>query len=774
MSDAQSSVTSVADFGTDEAAKARRWISELDLSIKDQKGWGARVQKIIRRYKNERKATDPRRMALLWSNLQILGPAVYARTPHAVVSRRFKDDDPVGLVTSEILERAVNYALDSYDLDAVMRLSRDDYLLLARGQAWVRYEPHFKTVTPKIPLIARPKTADSPEVQSDGPEISQSAEIEHVDGEGRVHDPDKVQTDEQGQPIIEGEPYEAIDCEEVCVDHLNWDDFGTNPCRSWDEVRFVWRRAYLTREELTERFTAKVPGGSSKGQTIGEVVPLDYGPDPEKPEGDKDGQFRKAAVYEIWDKASETVFWISKSWPVAPLDERPDPLELEGFFPCPRPLLGTCGPDSLIPVPDYVYWQDQAEEVDELTERIGKLLKALKVTGFYAGEMDVKLQNLFSSGNENMLIPVDSFAALKDQGGIRGVIDWFPLEQVVAALKACIDTRTQIIEDIYQITGISDILRGSSDPSETATAAGIKASWGSIRVKDKQKELARFARDILRLQGQVIAGKFTVETLKAMTGVKLFDDDQHKQQALEAFQAQASLQAQGPMVQGAPPPPAPGQPPLPAPAPPPPAPPEEMQRLLSAPTWADVSALLTNRPMRQFRIEIETDATIEPDEQQEKARRVEFVQAMGQLIGSALPAVQAAPKLMPLVAESMKFLARGFRVSREMEDIIDKVSTDIASMPPPPPPQQPQEDPTKAMTAQAGLQAAQARLQETQVRAQAEDTRSQTELMLAQHEAQMAEGDQQLARTDQALKAAELEMRRQGLAQPATAFGGPQ
>ena len=295
-----------ADFGDDPGALARRWISEIELAEKDQASWRERGRRIIKRYREDRAEAvtevKARRFSLLWANIQTLGPAVYARTPSAVVGRRWKDDDPVGRVASEVLERGLNFAVDSLDFADVLLSLRDDFLLVGRGQAWVRYLPHLRTVTPPAPLP----------------------------------DPD-------GQVSDDPEPYEVVDWEEAVVDHVSWDDFLHNPARKWSEVRWVARVVFMTREELTQRF----------GEEIGGEVGLDHGPEEGSSASDDHQQWKKAAVYEIWDKPSRTAVWISKAWPETPLDQREDPLGLADFFPCPRPLLATTAPDSLIPVPDY-------------------------------------------------------------------------------------------------------------------------------------------------------------------------------------------------------------------------------------------------------------------------------------------------------------------------------------------------------------------------------------------------------------------------------------
>jgi hypothetical protein len=422
-------------------------------------------------------------------------------------------------------------------------------------------------------------------------------------------------------------------------------------------------------------------------------------------------------------------------------------------------MQGTTGTDTVIPVPDYVFYQDQAEEIDDLTAKIGRLEKGLKLMGFYAGSSGLDLSEMFGEG-ENRLVPIADWATLKGDGGVKGLIEWWPLDQVVSALDAMVRMRAQLIQDVYQITGIADILRGASDPDETATAQGIKAAWGAVRVRDKQKELARFARDLIRLAGQVIASRFSVETLKTITDMPLLDTVAEK----AAIQQQIALQQQPVQQMAGPPAPAahtpaqnvrPGGPGATGPAggaspTPPPfhaAPvPIELQRRLSNPTWEEVAALLQDEAARQFRIEVETDSTIEPDEQAAKQAATEFIAALGQYISSALPAVQAAPQLMPLIGETMKYLVRHYRAGRELEDIIDRIADSIAEAPPPAQPN-PQAG-AQAVSGAAQMLASQAKMALAEVAQQKESREAFTDGQRLQLEQQKAQLDAWSAQTD--------------------------
>ena len=371
----------IDQLGTTPADEYARWTLELQLAKKTTTEWFDRARKIVRRYRDERDAVakDYYRFNILWSNVQTLFPAIYAKCPKADVSRRFNLADPVGRVAALILERTLNFEIEHYsDFDGGMRAAVEDVLLPGCGTAWVRYEP---------------KTAPM------------EAESADTNGEQLTCLTDDVEIPER------------IIAERSPVDYVYWEDFLVSPARTWEEVRWVGRRVYLSRDEGIERF-----GEDFKS------VPLDHTPADLK-DNDKvmkvQDAFKKAEIYEIWDKPSGKVIWLSKSYNKL-LDEKTDPLELEGFFPCPKPLLATTTTGSMVPVPDYVEYQDQARELDLISDRIHMLDKAIKVVGVY-NSAATGVQRMLNEGVDNQLIPVDNWAMFAEAGGIKGQTDWLPI-----------------------------------------------------------------------------------------------------------------------------------------------------------------------------------------------------------------------------------------------------------------------------------------------------------------------------------------------------------
>lgn len=676
-------VNTLEDFNPDPnspAGIAAHWISELDLSDQYYSDYWKRCRMITDRYRDKQDnafvTAQKRRLSVLWSNIETLKPACYAKVPNCVVLRRFKDADPVGRVASEVLERAIEASLDSYDFDQVLKSVRDDFLLYARGIPWVRYTAEFGPA-PTGMAGASGDSYGEPDIKG-GPTSGLGKLVNGAKSILGLGKPETVGSTTVVEKEGAGTPEEIVTNERTICDHVCLNDFRTNAARNWSEVRWGSRLAYMSRAALKKRF----------GDKIGGQVPLDWKPENQSSvDAQKAEQFNKACIYEIWDKDSGKVYWISKSWPQAPLDVRKDPLGLKDFFPFPKPAFGTLAADALIPIPDYIYYQDQANEVDELTLRINILTKAMRMVGLYAADEKTNLQNVFRQSAENEMIPVDTWAAFKEKGGVQGVVEWVPVQQIAFVLKQLNEIREENFNLIYQITGISDIMRGDTDPNETAAAQGLKSTWGSSRVREKQKEMARIARDIMRIMGEIIAEKYSIDTLKRMTNVKLLTNSE-KQQIMQWQQAAAAMQAQQQAMQqqmmaqvqpGAPPPQ------MPAMQPPPPPFPEDMMKLMDQPSWEDVKELLENESKRMFRIDVEANSTIDIDMARAQAEADKFLTGLGTLIAQSLEAVKSAPALGELTSEAVKFYARQYQVGRQFEETIDRTLSNIAKQPATPP-----------------------------------------------------------------------------------------
>lgn len=697
-----------------------------------------RGRKILKKYRDVRSPREDAitRYNILWANVQTRLPALYARNPKPIVERRYKDRDPIGRTAAEILERSIEYTLDNVnDFFYTMRLAIQDYELPGMAMVWVRYEPHFHK-----------------------PELDSAKE------EGAEPGPQNEETATEGSDVTSDEEDEVqeeqLKYEETFIDYVSWEDCGWSWARTWQEVRLLWKRVYMDRDELRERFT-----NLSEEEIL--QIPLDW-----SPKNLTDTQIRitrkKAVVYEIHDKKKRCRYWLVKNFPKL-LDERDDDLGLHRFFPAPRPLMANALSDELLPTPNFTFYQDQANEIDELSTRIVAISKALKVAGVRDASAEA-LDRLLSEGVENQLVPVSGWAAMKDKGGLAGSFELLPLREIAETLTQLREQRQTLIEDIYQLTGIADIVRGFSDPNETATAQEMKGDFSILRIQDAQTEVQRFARDTIRIVGEIVAG-YDIDTLKQISGVKLLTNAEKQQLQLQVAllqQQQAAAQAQqasGPGPQPAPAqssggpgpsPPSPGgqaspgmmhpgaAPTMGTPAPGQAPPNPEKMALLELPTWEEVENLLKNPVHREFRLDIETDSTIRMDDDAEKASRVELVTAVGNFLDKAVMAGSTAPEIIPMLGELMMFAIRSFKSARPIEQAFEDAMDALqkaASQPKGPPPEV-----QKAMAegqVKLTIAAQQAKLDEQiatakqQAEAQQEAIKNQMEQARADHDLQM-------------------------------------
>ena len=489
----------------------------------------------------------------------------------------------------------------------------------------------------------------------------------------------------------------------VACEYFDWRDFRRGPGRQWHEVPWISFEHRLTREQLVEQFGA-----------IGKTMPMDIvigdvkqGTDPR----DVPDVFKRATVHEVWDKQAREVLFISPGVPSRVLRKMPDPLELKDFFCIPRPIYDVADTSSLVPLVPYELYRPQAEELDRATQRINALVSMCRYRGLR--DASIPEMNSLAEAKDGDFVPVENaqqYTGATGGGGLDRAMWVTPIEAIANVIAQLEAHRAAVKETIYEITGLSDILRGATVASETATAQQIKSQFGSLRIQDRQREVSRFARDLLRMKAEIMAQRFEPETLAMMTGIDLPAPEQKAAAMMAAQQAQA----QGAEV------------------------PQQVAALLETPTWPEVMAILRNDVMRQYRIDIETDSTIQADVSRLQQNAAQFVQGFGQFIQAIGPAVQAGDMPKDVAADLLTAFARSFKLGRQAEDALERLGKAA-------------QQPAAAPDNSAELAAVQAEVQAKAAEMQAKQ----------QSEAARLELDGQKAQQDAALKAMEMQGRQQ-------------
>jgi hypothetical protein len=406
----------------------------------------------------------------------------------------------------------------------------------------------------------------------------------------------------------------------VAFDYVAVKDFGHGKARTWADIDCVWRRHYMSDAERRTQFGDDAVNAASVSNDVENEA----------------GQLadEQASVYEIWCKSERKVYWIAKQARAA-LRVTPAPLELADFFPCPRPLYGVLINKRLVPTPDYTFYEGLARQINKLTKRVDVLSGQLRLVGFYPKGPDQDgsgaIESALRSEVDNVMIPVPNWAAFSERGGSKA-IEYLPIEMVLTIIDGCTKLRASLLAEVDQITGISDIMRGQTDANETLGAQQLKAQYGSSRLSDTREDFKRFARDACRIAAEMISEYFPPEELGRITGLP----------------ALAEPDPENPML-----------PPQIAP-------------------WVQI---LRQQFAREVSIDIETDSTIQPDEDAEKQRRIEMLTAVTSGLKEMSALLTAPPEIgaamLPLMGDMLKFTIGGFRAGRELEERLEET---IASL----------------------------------------------------------------------------------------------
>lgn len=550
---------------------AQHWKTEIAASQKALESWHKKGSEVVKVYLDERTGNDDTvRWTLFTANVQTYLAMLYGKTPQASVSRKFADAlDDQGRVAAEMLERGLNSEIEkeSDGYAAGLGYALMDYLLPGLAQGRVYYDVTTEDIAEEP---AKTKTNE------DGTVTELAAKV----------------------PAYKKKSGESCEC---C--YVHWRDFLWSVERTWRETRWVAFRAKMSRKQFRERFgKEKVPLVAFKTADS----------DDKQQDPTERNPLARCDVWEIWDKETKKVFFYAEG-ATAILDTKDDPLGLDGFFPCPRPMMANLTTDRTIPRPTYVLTQDLYREVNNLSSRIHQIQEAIKVGGFYDKELAVDLQNLLRAG-PNELKPVN-WPLLMERGGLAGVVQWFPIEQWVAALQVLVEQRQVAVDAIYQITGQSDIMRGqSSGPAVTASEQAIKARFGSVRVQALQDEFARFASDLQRLKAEVMAKHMEPATIIEMSNVM------HTPDAALAEQAVALIKSKG----------------------------------------------------AKFRIEVKPEAVAMTDFAQVKQDRTEVVASLAQYFTAAAPLAEQMPGAVPYLLQIAQWLVAGLRGASTIEGVFDQ------------------------------------------------------------------------------------------------------
>lgn len=639
------------------------WNLEIELALKNQEDFRDRCKEAYKAYfgDNLKREGDfdrnpSRHLNIFWANVETLKPSIFSRIPQPEVSRRERTKDPLAIEAARAIEDSTKYCLEEcQDFKGIVSLAVQDYLVVGRGVLWDRYDVKRSKSIEEFEV----RQAEQGFVYPDGQPVSEEFEVlQREDGS-----------------LYHVQEVEGIEYEKAITDYIHYKDYLHNTARTESEIRWKAKRVYMTKAELEKAFGAKL-AKEIKRETISKELKE------ARPDEHDQKKYSKAQVWEIWDKVSKKVIWVSPGLKEKALKVQDDFLGLDGFFPC-SVITSNTTTDSVLPKADYFFIKDQLLEIDRLTERIHAHVEALRMNGAAPKEFANVLEQLFD--DDLKIHAIKDWSALAAKGGIEQSIFFLPVDKIAANLQTLYNAREAAISKVDQVMAISDIIRGQSDARESATASMLKNAANEQRYSDRRMNVQLWIAKQVKIKAEIICEHFEPETIISMApGVF---------SALE---------------------------------------PEQIQQVLE---------LMSNDAQRRYRIDIEVDSTVIQDDKLEQERRSEFLGAIGQFLGQSLPMMQQYSELAPVLLDFVGFAARGYKAGRELEakieEGLERFREQQAQQAQDP---QQQQDPAQ-MEAQSRMQIEQMRLQGEQMKHQNE---MQLESAKAQHEMSMAQFEAQI------------------------------
>jgi hypothetical protein len=446
---------------------------------------------------------------IYWASCKTLEPAYYSRTPRITTRRQFDIKDDIALTASILLERLGTYLVDHSDFDAVMQSAVQDFIHADKATVQVAYTAELGETAVRNPLLPQ--------------QDPQTGAVVYVDMAGNLYDGEVMQDQE-------GFFYNTTDTvaqnQRVYVSVCNYDEVLHTPeAKCQEEIRDQAYYFYMTKEEAEKRFGADAVKNIKWKKVKGED---------KESQGD---EYEESLVdsfvegWECWDKASKKVYWFTEQNVEDFLDVKDDPYGLVDFFPsCPF-VISSRPSKSLYPTSAYAQTASLLKQLHSMTEKVNKLIHGIRRRALVDGaneELIFALESL-QSGE---FVAITNLQAIIEKGGVQNLVWYLPVQELVSAIMELTQLQSQFKNDFYEWFGLPDILRGASDPIETAAAQELKSASAHDRFKFNKKLVAQLARDAIQKMVDLALGTFTDEYLAEVVGYRYLDMD--KQQNYQA------------------------------------------------------------------------------------------------------------------------------------------------------------------------------------------------------------------------------------------------
>jgi len=421
---------------------------------------------------------------------QKLEPAFYSRSPKVKAQRRFGIEDDMALTMSLIADRLGQWLIDNGHFDEGMLGACSDFIHASKATTQVIYET--QTEPARMPLMPQIDPATNQPTGYVDPATNQpyTGQVQS-DGGGYFY---------MGEKAIE-------DTQKIYLAPIAFDEILHTPtAKTPAQITEIAYKFCLEKEEAEEKFNPD------------KTKQLSYkkGKDSEDDSDDAESVVETLEGWEIYCLDNKTVYWVSESYGDI-LKEQPDPLGISRFFPSPSFIISNKKRKSLYPTPIWVYLEATANQLHQIYERTFRLVRSIRRRCLVHGASPELLQALNRLDGEEYLAGVD-ISDILEKGGIKEIMQWVDVQELVAALTEMLQIEEHFKQLFFEWFNLPDILRGISDPADTAEAQGIKADSANDSFKYMKKQMVDLARDSAEIMLDVALKVFSNEKIAQIVG----------------------------------------------------------------------------------------------------------------------------------------------------------------------------------------------------------------------------------------------------------------
>ena len=526
-------------------------------------------------------------------------------------------NDGIGATGAVLRERlAINLAKTFPMLDT-MCASRDDFL--ATNFALCRAYYQRDEVKERVKEYITPQKAED--------EFGQPT-AKFIDSNGEEVGETEIRKDDEGFFIYHDETVD-IENEKVCLEPLMYNEVYIDPAiRRWSRCRRIAFETAYSIAEFKDIFGVKAYLSLSA-------------PDNDS-DSDAKNKRQDIKVFEYWDFYEKEVYWFAENSSdfirpkgyrlpneveeneTGEIEARNGLYDLDGFFPCPPPLIMNSPTDEFWPIPEYYQLMEIFDEIHTIFSRMMETTRAYRARLLFDSGIE-GLSEAINEMPESGAIGISNLtkALVTANGDIKNVAQYVPTEGIIASLQQLYVSLEQRLNTVYRLTGISDMLQGlaSDQTQRTFGERQMTEKYALNQLEEPQRKMQEYVRDCYELITEMALKNF-------------------KDSSLDIYMIPATLA------------------------------PKDKENYVAA-------REMLKQNSKRFRIELETDSTIALNEQYDKQMRIELANTLTSALEKTASIAESSPELANVELHALKYLIQGFRQAKmfqsEIIEAIDNV-----------------------------------------------------------------------------------------------------